>query len=545
MTIKQCLIISAVITLNYKLETLNSLAQPSYLPLNRDIHNTYEGIFNNKDQSFHTSIKPYLVSEVKNYIDLDSIHDLYKAHSFLARKLGDKYFAKVGKGRTHVDASLLFSLQPGLDLSNLPTGKAGFGKVLETSIGAIVNGDIGKNISFSVNFLSGNSGFVYYLDSVIKNNDVVPGQGYAHKTSLGYAYNTFEGYISYAPSKYFNIQLGQGKNFWGDGYRSLLLSDNSYSYPFLKISTNVWKLKYINLFTIFQDIHNQIPISTWTGIRGEVKYGSFHYLSWNITKRLNIGLFESIIWQGKDSSGVRGYDVNYLNPIIFYRPVEFSLGSADNALLGLNVKLKIAKKQQFYGQIILDEFLLREVKARNGWWANKQGFQVGFKSFDMFRFENLSFQTEFNYVRPYTYSHGNSLQNYAHFNQPLAHPLGANFYESVSFLQYRFKNWLFEWKFLYAVYGADTSGSNWGGDIFLDYKTPREQEYNNKIAQGIKTTLRYADVRVSYLLLPEMNLRAEVGLSNRIQYASGGKTQRTNFIYIGLRTAISNVYYDM
>ena len=132
MTIKQFLIISAVITLNYKLETLNSFAQPSYLPLNRDIHNTYEGVFNNKDRSFHTSIKPWLASEVKNYIDLDSIHGLFKAHSFLARKLGDKYFAKVGKERTHIAASLLFSLQPGLDLSNS-------GKVFETSIGAIVN----------------------------------------------------------------------------------------------------------------------------------------------------------------------------------------------------------------------------------------------------------------------------------------------------------------------------------------------------------------------------------------------------------------------
>lgn len=126
-----------------------------------------------------------------------------------------------------------------------------------------------------------------------------------------------------------------------------------------------------------------------------------------------------------------------LEPYTILRPTEYSLGSSDNAFVGFNFKIKLFKKQQLYGQILLDEFLLKEVVANYGWWANKQAFQIGFKNFDMFKITHFNFQTEFNYVRPYTYAHGSVQQNYGHMNQPLAHPLGANFWESISFLNYR------------------------------------------------------------------------------------------------------------
>ena len=103
------------------------------------------------------------------------------------------------------------------------------------------------------------------------------------------------------------------------------------------------------------------------------KFATIHHLNWNISKRVSLGIFEAIIWQAKDTLYNRQFDVNYLNPIIFYRPVEYSLGSSDNALLGLNAKLKISNNYQLYAQFILDEFLLKEVFVVCGWWANKYG----------------------------------------------------------------------------------------------------------------------------------------------------------------------------
>jgi hypothetical protein len=273
------------------------------------------------------------------------------------------------------------------------------------------------------------------------------------------------------------------------------------------------------------------------------KYGTFHYLSWNVTKRINIGLFEAIIWQGTDSNRTRNFDVNYLNPVIFYRPVEYSLGSSDNAFLGFGFKIKIARKQQLYGQVILDEFLLKEVINGNGWWGNKQGVQLGFKSFDLLTIKNLIFQTEVNAVRPYTYSHGSVQQNYAHYNQPLAHPLGANFAESVSFLNYRYKRWFFETEFLYAIYGKDEGGKNWGQNIFESYST-HPQEYGNNFFQGLKTNLLFSKIKIAYYLIPSSDVIAETGMTLR-EEKNSTSLLNSNFFFIGIKMGLwMNRYED-
>jgi hypothetical protein len=284
------------------------------------------------------------------------------------------------------------------------------------------------------------------------------------------------------------------------------------------------------------------------------KYATFHYLGWNATKRINIGLFESIVWQGSDSTRHRGYDVNYLNPVMFFRPSEYSLGSSDNAFIGFSFKIKLFKKQQLYGQLLLDEFLLKEVKAnveyaitkdttiKWGWWANKQAFQIGFKSFDLFTIKRLNFQTEFNYIRPYTYAHGSVQQNYGNFNEPLAHPLGANCMESVTFLNYRYKRLFVEAKFIYAYYGEDSSGLDYGKNIFISY-SDHPSEFGNYLGQGIQTKLITASLRAAYILDTRMNLKIELGFADRV-IRSALATKQTPYVFLGIRTDLCNLYSD-
>jgi len=427
---------------------------------------------------------------------------------------------------------------------------AGFGYERSAKLilekGVALKGNIQDKFSFNGTFIAGNSSFPSYLDTFITATDIVPGMGAAYSSKRGYSYQYYSGYLSYSPNKIFNFQIGKGKHFWGDGYRSLFLSDVSNAYPFMKISATVWKLKYVSLFTWMKDVTN--PSHLKKDFLN--KYGSFHYLSWNATKRINIALFESIIWQGTDSNRVRSFDVNYLNPVIFFRPVEYSLGSSDNAFLGASFKIKVGarQRQQFYGQLILDEFLLKEVLARfnnpvkSGWWANKQGVQFGFKNFDLFAIKNLTIQTEINAVRPYTYTHGSVQQNYAHYNQPLAHPLGANFTESVTFLNYQYKKWAFETQFLYAIYGKDVNGINYGHNIFASYNT-RPNDYGNKFYQGLKTNLLYSKIKIGYYLIPSANLLAEAGIAIR-QEKNSASALSSNFVFIGIKTGLINRYSD-
>lgn len=424
---------------------------------------------------------------------------------------------------------------------------------LQPAGGLMFELNLKEKITFSSTFISGNSAFPAHINTFINYTDVVPGIGSAYLSKNGFSYQYYAGYLSYSPNKTFNFQAGKDKNFFGDGYRSLFLSDVSNSYPFLKVSTTVWKLKYVSLFTWMKDVTN--PSHLKKDFLN--KYGTFHYISWNVSKRFNVALFESIIWQGTDSNRVRNYEVNYLNPVIFFRPVEYSLGSSDNACLGASFKIKVGERyrQQFYGQIILDEFLLKEVLAifkklahptdpsiKYGWWANKQGLQFGFKSFDLFTMKNLIFQTEINAVRPYTYTHGSVQQNYAHYNQPLAHPLGANFAESVSFLNYQHKKWLFETEFLYAMYGKDENGKNYGQNIFESYST-HPNEYGNKFFQGLKTNLLYTKLKIGYYFIPTANLIAEAGVAVR-QEKNSVSSVGSNFIFIGIKTGIMNRYSD-
>jgi len=504
-------------------------AQHNVMTLNLEALNRYEKLLNHKDVQFHSSVKPWLASDLEKWINVDSVQ---KSMDLFEKFINQKPTDTVNKKQFNIEAGLLFNLKPGFEFSNTINQNT-FG----TFIGANVTGNLESKFGFNVNYLTANSSYPQYLQNYIDSNSIVPGEGYSFSTNSGHHYKNASGYIFFTPSDNFSFQLGHGRNFWGDGYRSLLLSDLANDYSYFKITTTIWKLKYVNLYCNFKDVRN----TDGTFWKFPNKYGTLHYLSWNLTKRLNISLFEAVIWQGRDTLNSRSFDVNYLNPVIFFRPVEYSLGSSDNSLMGLSFRLKTTKKLQIYGQLILDEFLLSAVKSGNGWWANKQGAQLGFKWFDAL-VTNLSLQTEFNFVRPFTYSHSSTLQNYGHFNQPLAHPLGANFLELVSILRYQIKRWSIQDKMIFAKYGENLAGVNYGGDIY-ESNIDRPSDYGHYTANKNPTELIHNDLKFTYMIHPYINLLFEAGAIHRIQ-SSANRKFTTDYIYIGLRTALYNTYHD-
>jgi len=503
-----------------------------------------------KGTGLHTAVKPYRMEDVLQVINPDTASGVQLPdRKFYKRWIGRKLFSenlfKLDSTNFQLYLDPLFSIDAGKDqLTGVST--------YTNSRGLQLFGNIGKKVSFYTSFWENQGRFVNYVDSFIQKNNVVPGQGRIKPFGTGgfdYAYAT--GYVSYSPSRYFNFQFGNDKNFFGDGYRSLFLSDNAFNNPYFKITTTFWKIRYTNLFTSYQNVGN----ASNSGIGGYLqKFTSYHHLSINATKWLNVGLFEAIVWQGGDSTGRRGFDANYLNPIIFYRPVEFSRGSPDNVLIGLNFKAIFFKKNQIYGQLLLDEFSLGEVRAGNGWWGNKQGFQLGFKFFDVFGIKNLSYQNEINYVRPYTYGHFTGEQSYTHYAQPLAHPLGANFIENVQFLRWRYRRIGIEGKFLLAQYGADTlmqNGvmTNFGQNIFTGTAeigqgpTMVPSIYGNKTLQGLKNTVTFIDLNLSYLINTRTNMRLQLTVSRRMQ-ENALLTKNTNWVFLSFRTNLPNRYYD-
>jgi len=405
--------------------------------------------------------------------------------------------------------------------------------------GLMVNARLGKMVNITTSFYENQAMFNDYRNDLVKQYGVIPGQGRpkGYKTT-GYDYGLAEGVLSFTPSRHFNFAFGHGKNFIGDGYRSLLLSDNAFNYPYFRITTDFWHIKYVNLWAQFQDLTTKYPY----GEPYDKKWGAFHYLDWSVIPGLNIGFFEAVIWQNTDTTGVRGFDFNYANPVIFLRPVEFSVGSPDNVLMGITGKLTIFKDHVLYGQMMIDELKVSEFFANKGWWGNKWAFQAGYKTFDLFGLNHLDIQTEFNYVRPYTYSHLIPRQNYGHYNVSLAHPLGSNFWESVSFIRYNYKRLFLEGRYSLAKHGKDTAGLNFGNDIYQTYDT-HVNEYGNYIGQTQEVLLHYTSLNVAYLVNPRTNLNIYVNYTLRKE-VTGANTANQSLITFGIRTALQNFYYD-
>jgi hypothetical protein len=275
-----------------------------------------------------------------------------------------------------------------------------------------------------------------------------------------------------------------------------------------------------------------------------------HYLSWNATKRLNIGIFESVIWAKTDN---RGFDVNYLNPIIFYRAIEFETGQdSGNAVLGLSSKYKVNDNINAYGQFIIDEFASSDVSGGNKSWRNKFGYQIGLKYYNAFKMKNLLLQAEYNRVRPYTYSHGTPEINYGHNNQSMAHLWGANFSEFVLIGRYHYKRWFANAKMVVGSRGLDfnsaTDTFSYGGDIFRSYDD-RPSDNGITVGQGNKTTTFYSNLQAGYLINPATNLKifADVSIRNFNPEAETATAFKNNTVWfnIGLRTDLFNWYFDL
>jgi hypothetical protein len=483
------------------------------------------------DKDFHSSFRPYLISTLKPFRDSCISYKHYHIKNFFLSKTINEGPQK----RNHYNFQFLpvVDLQSGFDML---TNK----NINELSGGLHAKLNINNDFTLEGTGFAGNVSYPYFTDNLVKDQMLIPGLGMAYKAANGsYNYSNFSGYVSYSPNKVFNFQAGNGKHFLGDGYRSLLLSDVATNYPYFRINANVWNIQYNVWYTWMKDLANSGGIKN----KFQDKFATMHYLSWNIIKEFNISVFENVVWQGSDTNRARGFDANYLNPIVFYRPQEYSVGSPDNAFIGINTSLKLFSCLKLYGQLALDEFYLKEIRNRLGWWANKQGWQLGLKYVNVFKIKGLTFQAEYNEVRPYTYSHGSPPQNYAHYGQPLAHPLGANFKEYLGFLSYRNGRFMISAQGMYAVIGKDSTGSNVGQDIFLSYTT-RPFEYGHKTTQGIKTNFMQSDVRFTFFLVPRMNLRLELGYIQRSVTDERGSELQNPFIYFGLKTSFWNFYRD-
>jgi len=513
-----------------------TFAQSTNAPLNEDYYHRidrYEIKSGRIVEELFTNVKPYKRSAIVAMVDsLQAKENIFQspADKFNLEYLRNdswewsrtetneskKFFLK---GLYKKKSDLFYVDKPEFDLHVNPVMYLGTGSdsrspnpVYINTRGVEIRGMVDRKIGFYTYLGENQSRLPGYVSdySNVYGYYVIPHQGFWKPFKNG-GVDFFEAraYIDFNISKHIWMQFGHDRTNIGNGFRSLIFSDFAPPSEFLRVNVKVWKLNYLFQINRMTGDVNSSPFGTASSKRFPDKYVAFHHVSINIGKKFNLGLFESVVFAPKDSINSGTFELNYLNPVIFYRAIEQQNGSADNVIIGMDWKWIARKRLSFYGQLVLDEFVLANVRAGNGWWANKFAVQGGMKYIDVAGIRNLDLQLEGNVVRPYTYSHANQFTSYTHFMQPIAHPLGANFYELAAIIRYQpLPKLNLTVKSFYAQTGRDEATEsialgapylNWGGDLNKSYHT-RQQEFNNKIGQGYDNTIIYSDLLASYML---------------------------------------------
>ena len=509
------------------------VAQQQNLPLNREFGLTNQKVFNAFENNVHTSflplgesfiktVSPSILSKSEEGIYLLNISKSAKKprnfSGWMWRSFASDNLLVVDTGNFYLTVDPLFNIELGQDNQDR-TGNS----LSKNTRGAIVRANVGDKFSFETSLYENQMFLPQYQADYVKSTGVVPGQGRVKKfKGNGFDFAASSANLSYTPNKHLNFQLGTGKNFVGDGYRSLLLSDASFNYPFWKIIGTFGKnnqFQYTKLNGSLSSITRREAGSTGEALF-ERKTMSTHYFSWLATKWLNIGLFESTLWQTEDSAGTKPLQWQQFNPIIGVNTLTTGFNNPNHTVIGTNLKIKLPFNAVIYNQFVYDG-------------ESKYAYQIGVKYFGI---PNLTLQAEYNNVAPNTYSSEIPLQAYTNYNENLAHPSGANFNEIVGIINYKYNRFFTQVKInqatLNVIEKVPDLNNIWGPtDLFVD----------NEFTRKIQTI----QLHLGFIINPKNNMSILFGINQRIQEDSNRNTPfNTEYVYLGFRTSLRNLYND-
>ena len=467
----------------------------------------------------HISIQPFIPFFNKRY---EFISDTFKIFKFITEDpLLDKVFydhlihikSKERKYEFKVDPIL------NIELGRAYSDTANYVNTSSNTRGFIASGTIGTNFYFETMFAENQSYFPYYISNFNNQTRVVPGQGrYKSFKTRGYDYAFSSGFVSYQATKNINLQIGHGKQKIGNGYRSLLLSDNAFNYPYLRLTTQ-WlkgKIQYTNIYAALMNLETGgAKTPPFTEPLFQKKAMAIQFLSFNLSKRINLGLFQGVVWNASDSMNRQHLDWHYINPIIFSNLGVYGLNNKNNIVIGANASIKLAKHLVFYAQCMADD-LSNLKKTKNG-----IGYQAGIKYFDFLTLKNSMFQLEFNHVAEGSYTSPIGVinnQSYSHYNQNLAFTPGYGT-ELIGLFDYKYKRF-----FLNAKMNMQWLTMN-GYDF-----------YTNKLST----------IGLGYTINPAYNFNISFHYINRQQVFTdfNGSNNITRFYTLSLKSNLYNTYYD-
>lgn len=526
MSITRCIvIITSILACSVCAPSLS--AQSYFIPLQRQwIRSAERNALRNDSAHIHLGEKPWIASEVAPIKTGEIQIAGDRNYSKIGAKIWRDHLVDVRGSDYRITLDPLFDITAGRDMAD--TGAFHSANLLLNQRGLQVAGNIGTKVYFATSFYESQATVPDYLRSFNNRYGIYPGFGRT-KTfhDNGYDFAMAMSNVTYAPSKKLQFQIGQGKHFYGHGYRSVLWSDAAMAYPYIKARLVLLngKLTYSSMYAELRTLE-RLP-------RGEVpeslfkpKSASVHYLSFTPNANLEFGLFESIIWNRYDSTGTHGPSGWVAAPVVGAYTSTHGFDGINNSIMGLNARVRLGKKAMLYGQWAIDD-----------WSGKRFAGQIGASIYDLL-LPGLDLQLEYNRVGDYVYASPFALQNYANVNQPLGHPAGGSTQEAIAILNYTKNRW---WCQAKANLMRQTQGP--AGDFATN---PDEQIVTFR-AWPVRELLQ-ADVEIGWMIQPQTRTSLLAGCtwrSDRIDSAfSGVDPLHTTWLWIGLRSHLTNKYYD-
>jgi len=499
---------------------LTSNVKSQFYSLPNDFHFAVltESVLAMRDSSVHSAVKPYIPFFSDKYKHVADSHVIFK---YITEDPAlDLAFYKPlihvnrREEKFKLNISPILNYQVGRDLVDSTKEK-----LINNTRGVIASVNIGSDVYVETLFAENQTFFPNYLRDYSKSSGIVPGQG-RHKVFKvsGFDYAFACGLVSYHVNQHLNIQVGHGKQKIGHGYRSLLLSDNAFNYPYARFTQQWFKgrLQYTNIYAVLMNLTPalKVPVKNAEPLF-QKKPAAFQYLSYNLSKWLNVGLFQGIIWEVANEQNRAQLNWMYANPFIFSHAAAYGLNSKNNVLLGADMKLKLTNKINLYAQFMADD--LSSGKSLGKAW----GYQLGANWFNALGIKNLMMQTEFNQLTESSYLSPlgtSSNQSYSHYNQHLAFTPGSG-RETILVADYKKKRVFANLRYHYQNVLQNT-----------------ESFYNTSITNA----------NIGYLINPSYNLNISIGYTYRYQKFYNFKTPNitTSFLNLTIKTNLYNTYYD-
>ena len=464
----------------------------------------------------HSSIQPYL--ETIQYYS-DTLKSKYRT------KLGNKIFEhsllNVTQDDIHITADPLFNFTIGPKNNDLDY------RYYSNVRGVKISADLSDNFSFETRFYENQFFYPLYLQEKSKHRAIpqmgIEGIAYGIGRAKSFKGNGHDaslanGYLSFSPISEINFQFGHGRHFFGDGYRSLLISDYAPDYPYFSGQYFLFdnKILYKHVTSWMKNLE-RIPAASTPEALFIPKSTSFNQLSYSPNKRFSISLFECGVYQSFDTkNGVISPNLSFFLPIMGTKALD--IDTTNNIIYGFNWAFLFFNNLKIYNQIAF--------KSINF----SKGFQLGIKWFNPLEISNSFLNIEWN-ISPsglYSMRQGQVNQSYSHLGHELAHPLGSGFQELLIRGQFSYKMLFFRFNYNYANFITGYSGN----ETF-------EPLENLLFSINSENNRWFLNTSIGVMLNKATNMEISIGHITRIY-----NSLTENYIFLSWQTNLKNDYFD-